>query len=84
MFYQTRTIRVKRRRIRTNHTIPRRVIMAKSTVFAASSPMRSSSAKPGNGAARKSRWNVLGMRQQTRRDSAALAFARLGLLATRW
>ncbi len=32
----------------------------------------------------KNRWNVFGLRRENERDEAALTFARLGLLASRW
>ena len=35
-------------------------------------------------ASSKPRWNALGLRSESRRDPAALTFARLGLLASRW
>lgn len=32
----------------------------------------------------KTQWHVFGLGQENKRDPAALTFARLGLLATRW
>ncbi len=34
--------------------------------------------------ASKAKWHVFGLNREDRRDPAALTFARLGLLATRW
>lgn len=42
-------------------------------------------ARPSRTSSRKPRWHALGLGQEMpHRDPAALAFARLGLLATRW
>ncbi|MBR3235784.1 MAG: hypothetical protein IKG11_09235 [Atopobiaceae bacterium] len=41
-------------------------------------------AKPSRTAPRKPRWHALGLSQEAQRDPAALTFARLGLLASRW
>ncbi|MBP3893852.1 MAG: hypothetical protein J6D34_07430 [Atopobiaceae bacterium] len=48
---------------------------ATSKSFANSKPSRTS---------QKVRWHAFGMGKEDRRDPAALTFARLGLLATRW
>ena len=43
--------------------------------FAGNKPSRTS---------QKTRWHAFGMGKEDRRDPAALTFARLGLLASRW
>ncbi len=57
--------------------------MSKAIGFAVN-PKRFARKQSTRAAASKRRWNTLGVRDRNRRDTAALAFARLGLLATRW
>lgn len=45
---------------------------------------RTFTTKPSRSSAKKSRWNSCGLRREDQRDAAALSFARLGLLASRW
>ena len=37
-----------------------------------------------NSSSQKVRWHTFGMGRESQRDQAALTFARLGLLASRW
>lgn len=49
-----------------------------------SNAKRATTSKPSRTSSRKVRWNAFGLRREDRRDPAALSFARLGLLASRW
>lgn len=54
------------------------------TQRAATTPKRFTEGKPSRTSSKKARWNVFGLRKENQRDDAAIAFARLGLLAYRW
>lgn len=45
---------------------------------------RFSLTKAAHSSSKASRWHALGLGRQDRPDPAALTFARMGLLATRW